>query len=612
MSTIEHQNQSRTFQNPFVVESPEKLSPQQIVDLFIRRYTQLDTVQQRRHTFIWGSRGSGKSMMLRYLEPRCQAIDHGGMQAFLDTNEPFLAVYCPCKEGHFNKSELKHLDEYSALIITEHMINLTIADRLVNCLHVQMPTELFQEGECRGFTERVSRLFDNASIAASLEEASQSTDIDDDPLVWLQNLIAIENRKVNTFLRLNALRGGGFIYEGATSGYHDFLVPLTKAVQDIASLASVPVYVLLDDADRLTKEQQTILNTWVANRDQAHLCLKISAPREGYDTFLTRSGGLIQQPHDYSEVDVEELYTRSKSDYYRKVKLIAERRLELAGAPTRTIEEYLPADAGERDLLKTIRRETAQEWERVGKPQDLSDYVDRYSIPRLFQRLSAAKRPKSYAGFDNLVDLSSGVVRDFLEPCYLMFSACISKGMDMTSVKAIPPFIQNEVIRKYSEDFLLTKFEDIRNDLPPEDWMQWDALRTLIESFGRLFYERLHDPKAREARMFSFTVRGQVVPELDSILRLGVRYRYLQMGTYSTKEGGGREKWYILNRRLCPMYKLDPTGFAGRVSITPEFLKLAVEDPASFTRLRLKKRDADEQDASEEQLAFAFDEEGAE
>lgn len=193
-----------------------------------------------------------------------------------------------------------------------------------------------------------------------------------------------------------------------------------------------------------------------------------------------------------------------------------------------------------------------------------------------------------------MVHLSSGVVRDFLEPCYLMFDAYLSKGHDPKSIGSIPPAIQNEVLYRYSEDFLLMRFEDIRKDLPPEDWTQLESLRTLIESLGRLFYDRLHDPEAREARLFSFTLRSQVSPDIDEVLRLGVRYRYFQLRTYSTKEGGGREKWYILNRRLCPAYKLDPTGFEGRISLTPEFLKLACENLEKFVRLRLKQ-DSDEQ-----------------
>src|SRR5262245_6891534 len=108
--------------NPFVVESPEVLSAQETVDLFVEDFTDIDTVKQRKHTFIWGSRGSGKSMMLSYLEPQCQALVSESLNGFLNQKTPFLGLYCPCKEGHLNKTEFLLLDKYTALIISEHII----------------------------------------------------------------------------------------------------------------------------------------------------------------------------------------------------------------------------------------------------------------------------------------------------------------------------------------------------------------------------------------------------------------------------------------------------------------------------------------------------------
>jgi hypothetical protein len=105
--------------NPFLVESPEKLTPRQLKALFVEEYTQIETVRQRRHTFIWGSRGSGKSMMLRYLEPQCLAIGQGDIRKVFAGGEPFLGVYCPCKEGQLNKTEFDTLDESAATVVSE-------------------------------------------------------------------------------------------------------------------------------------------------------------------------------------------------------------------------------------------------------------------------------------------------------------------------------------------------------------------------------------------------------------------------------------------------------------------------------------------------------------
>jgi len=269
--------------------------------------------------------------------------------------------------------------------------------------------------------------------------------------------------------------------------------------------------------------------------------------------------------------------------------------LEFATVPVKNIDVFLPAEAGGIALVEKRKAETREEWEKVGKPGRLRDYVYRYATARLFQYLKEHRQQKSYAGFQNMVDLSSGIVRDFLEPCYLMFNKCVAQGSDPKMIKCIPPAIQDEVLFKYSEEFILQKFDDIRKGLPTEKWTQVEALATLVASLGQLFYERLQDPEAREARLFSFTVRGQVPSDIDEILRLGAVHRYFQVRTYSKKEGGGRERWYILNRRVCPVFKLDPTGFEGRISLTPELLRLACENPEKFVRLRLRQTSISEQ-----------------
>jgi hypothetical protein len=568
------------------VESPEKLQAKDLKDLFVEKYTQIEFLKERKHTFLWGSRGSGKSMMLRYLEPQCQTLVHGNVEKFLE-KENFIAVYCPCKEGQFNKTDLKALNEDAASIITEHTLISYIVDQLVACVPTQFPDAFFDAEKSLHLAEGIMKLFDRASVVSSVEDVNRTTDFNKEPLAWLREFFAADSRKLANFLRDSSFRGGHVKYEGATTGYHDFLLPCLKNFQKISGL-SLPIYVMLDDADRLTKMQQRIINTWIANRDQVTVCFKISAQENGYSTFLTRSGGLIEQPHDYSEIDVDELYTHSKSDYENKVKLIAERRLDLSPLKTKNILELLPENPEERKLYERIREETAREWDNEGRPGRKEDYITRYAKARLFQYLKARKTEKSYAGFHNLVHLSSGVVRDFLEPCYIMFDKYRATVAEADSILSIPPGVQDDVIFHYSEEFLIRKPDQIKKDLPVEQWTLVDRLATLIESLGKLFYERLHDPEAREARLFSFTVRGNITADIQDVLNLGLTYRYFQRRSYSSKEGGGREKWYILHRRLCPVFKLDPTGFEGRISLTPDLLKIACENPTQFVRLRLK------------------------
>jgi hypothetical protein len=254
------------------------------------------------------------------------------------------------------------------------------------------------------------------------------------------------------------------------------------------------------------------------------------------------------------------------------------------------LEDYLPTDPEQDSLLAEIKIATAEEWEKVGKPGSQSDYVHRYAVPRLFRELRDTKKRRNYAGFENIVHLSSGVARYFLEPCYLMVDSLLSQGRKTEVKEQIPPAVQQDVLYKYSEEFILD-LEKIRKDLDPKKDSVLDRLGILLNSLGRLFYENLTNVQSREARLFSFTVRGDLSADAREVLDLAIRYRYFQLRTYSTKEGGGREKWYVLNRRLCPVYKLDPTGFGGRLSLQSAHLDLAMRETEKFVTLRMKRGD---------------------
>src|SRR6266581_2345318 len=289
MSTLPSlkETQISSANNPFVVDSPERLTPKRIVDLFIEKFTRIGIVRQRKHTFIWGSRGSGKSMMLRYLEPQCQAIIHKGVFDYTQ-EDAFLAIYCPCKEGQINKTELQLLNTNALQTLSEHMVNMVIADRLVTCLHKQFPVGFLGTEECERFSSNVIGLFDSASIVSSLHSAGERVSRSEQPLRFLQEVFASENRKIASFLRSTSLLKKTPAYEGTTSGYHDFLLPLFRSLRNFKKLGAVPVFILLDDADRLTKAQQSIVNSWIANRDQETVCLKVSAQPDEYRTFRTR------------------------------------------------------------------------------------------------------------------------------------------------------------------------------------------------------------------------------------------------------------------------------------------------------------------------------------
>lgn len=578
-------------ENPFAVHSPDalkKVPAEDIVELFIPEHTQLDNVKERKHTFIWGPRGSGKTFMLRYLEPQCQSIEYGGIDQFFESEQPFFGVYMPCKKGEIDKTELEVLDDQASQVISEHLLNLIAGEETLSTLSDQFPEGYFEQDEAVRFTEKIAGLFDSGSIASSKESASKKYDKNEQPFDWLQELFISEKRHISHYMQELAVPGEAK-YTGATSGYHDFLLPMMSNVQELLPHDNIPIYLFIDDAFHLFKDQQEVINTWIANRDQGVVCVKVSSSRAKYETFRTTSRGMIERTHDYTEIDFEELYTREHAQYSKKVREIAEKRLEISDIPADDIEEFLPYREFEQNRLEEIKEELKQEWLEEGEPGRRSDYISRYAKARLFQELAEGKTEKMYSGFDELVHISSGVVRNFLEPCQFMINEMKRDGADPEEIDFIPPSVQHKVLKDNSEKFLQEAPEKMAKSLSQEERDYVDDLKTLVRSLGQLFYNRLHDESSREPRLFSFTINAEVEKgsDIEKVLEIGKRLRYFKRKTYSTKEGGGREDWYILNRRLAPMFKLDPTGFQGRISLTPDLLEIACEDPDEFIRRRL-------------------------
>ena len=115
-------------------------------------------------------------------------------------------------------------------------------------------------------------------------------------------------------------------YEGALCSYWDFLYPLLCEIKEFSFLPDKPIFLLIDDADNLSRSQTEILNTWVSYRTSAKISLKISTQNR-YKTFRTMSGITIDTPHDYSEISIGTIYTSSKKKYRERIAEIVFKRL---------------------------------------------------------------------------------------------------------------------------------------------------------------------------------------------------------------------------------------------------------------------------------------------
>lgn len=567
--------------NPFAVQTPEDLTAEVVVSLFVNVFSDFSMVEKPGHTFLHGPRGSGKSMMFRYLEPDCQAARRDAVPM---PEREFFGVLLPIKKTDLNVMELARLeDKHANIVLNEHLLTVAVAARTFAAIRKARITDEgsyalalagFYKDTFRklvaqsGWDEEIPPISDGATLDTVLGE--------------MQGVCDSMYLKASNYLRRLSFTATPLPYTGPLTGYLDFMVPLVQGLRKLPFMARGPVYLLIDDADNLNQTQTRILNTWVSYRTIGDISLKISTQLR-YKSFGTAFGGTIDAPHDYSEVYISSVYTssRGKNKYLERIREIVRLRLDAAKIDV-VPEQFFPPDEVQEQKIRDIGENLRRKWEAgEGRGYRPSDDVTRYARPEFIKSLrgkSKSGSTYSYAGFDQLVHISDGVIRHFLEAASRMWSVTQASngGADVTS---IPPSIQNQIVREMA-DSLMSDFDKLELE-DAKDSVQ--KLRNLVEALGGIFQQIMLSDRS-ERRAFSIAFSDAPDEEVQRILDLGVRYGYLQRSYIGNKDGTGRTVQYIFSRRLAPRFTLDPTSFAGYQFVRNEAIRKALHSPTSLVR----------------------------
>lgn len=580
--------------NPFSVKTPETLNAEDIAKLFIDVFSDFPRLLDPEHTFLHGTRGTGKSMMLRYLEPSVQLAAQKVKQA----NElPHYAVHMPIKKANYGLSELERLDGAPYWLLSEHILTvhavIHILDSIISLSNRDKESKNANNEDWDKFCSDFIKLTQVAGSTSNICQEPKKVS-----LGGLREIFEHEYRETLRYLRKLTFGKNFFPYESALFGYVDFLLPFIQLVVELKITPSGPVFLMLDDADNLPERMQKVVNSWVSYRTTNQICLKIST-QQRYKTWRTIQGTLIESPHDYSEIDINTVYTsKNFSNYHDQVMKVVEKRLQVAGFSNTSPTDFFPKNQDQEEALIQVEEEIKSKWkEGQGVSSRISDDVTRYKISEYMKRLAKAKKTNtfSYSGFRNMVDISSGIIRFFLEPASRMYNEVIARGDSKEGIRNISYQIQDRILGDWSEEFMLTHFEGLKRT--EEDTIETivivgrngkvDRLRNLIASFGSLFQKKLLSDHT-ERRFISFMPTRNVDKDTQEVLDLAIEWGYLCRSSIGRKEGVGRNILYVFNRRLTPYFKLDPSGYAAHMSVTPEDIILAMRDPAGFVRKRFE------------------------
>lgn len=565
--------------NPFSVTSPEELTDEQMVKLFVDVFSDFSKIKLEGHTFIHGARGTGKSMMLRFLEPLVQMKSE---KLGRTSDLPFYAVHIPIKNTQLDYIEFGRLSGSSYYLLAEHMMVMHCLVKFSESLRRVCGSHC-QTKEVQMFYEGVFLKLLNLAGFAPPHQCSHTSSCYDyfSQIKDIGDSLFLEAKR---YLSLLTFRKDVLPYEGTLCGWLDFFVPLIIEAKKLSFLPDGPVFLMLDDADNLPIKMQEVLNSWVSCRTTGSICLKISTQLR-YKTFRTISGNYIESPHDYTEIDITKFYSSKTTKFYDRIHEIVNKRLSIYGIHV-DAEDFFPPNELQEQKLELIRDEIREKHARgEGRAERVADDITRYTRPEFIRRLGKSAHTYSYAGFKSLSDLAAGVVRWFLEPAAMMYGEI--ENSHIQPIPKIPCEVQDSVIKKWSESFLSTDFKKFKDSIDEsEELDRARKLYNLINALGGLFQLIVKTESLSERRIFTIMLSDEADPEVDSILKLGVEWGYFQRYTIGSKEGIGRNDRFILSRRLGPHFKLDVSGFAGNLSVTNNALKTALLSPKLFIKER--------------------------
>ena len=588
--------------NPFQYLSPERIDAKTAVDMFVDVFKDYYQVLNAGHTFIHGARGSGKSMMFRIMKSDCQTIM---LQKALH-ELPFYAIYIPVKDTSLNISELAILDKkHGGVILNEHLLSLYVSI----CIFNTLAKETFDQTCSHDSFELYNYVVNLVKAAGYQGEVSvlQEGEVASKYFQALVELctVLLDNFSVHYLSRLAV--SGNLSYNGPLCLYQNFLLHIIRRIRTLSFLPDSPLYFLVDDADELNETQTKILNTWVSYRSTQDVCFKISTQLR-YLTYFTTRGSKIDAPHDYFEVTLNQVYTsESKNRYLTNVREIVEKRLKLCGINV-TADKFFPSNKNQEEAISALVSKIREQQVAIhGDERKAYDYAYRNARPDYMTKVLTNKYTYSYAGFEQLAHLSSGIIRLFLDLAARMYTSACKRGDQVTK---IPVGVQDEEIRKYSQYFFISEFDKVIGDKciidDEESISNHKKLQNFIEAIGQSFNAILKS-NSSERRKFSFYYEGQLPNDLMKILKLGEKYGYFHGSTIGSKSGLGRSRLFVLNRMLAPYYDLDPFSFSGYLHLTHDMIRLGMMNPQAFIkRIKDKEYRGDLHEPEYQQLVLDF------
>lgn len=561
--------------NPFEYGEARKMGNDMIMNYFIEDNNYSRFLLSNKNIFLRGERGTGKSMTLLFHSFDVQHKKREGEGLSVDFSK--IGVYIECNTQLYHKPEHKIFEDviiakrYSeALFVLD--IGIKICDTLIN-VSQYIPDFLIKQVSVKKYLEYIFseqlNLYEN--VFKSLK-------------CYFNKLSKELQEKSLGHQELNKM--------DKTFSFSSTIIPIFNSIDEIEELINSHFLIMIDDAQFLSSFQNEALNSWIAYRDHSKFSFKVASTKVEQPPLNTSTGIAILSGHDFIELDIE-FYEHNIESYKILAKDIIERRLRVFEIK-QSADEFFPINENMKNDLekcKIVSKEKAltvviqnpNESETDWKKR-LSNYVSKnYRVEYFRQRPAKANNPP-YSGFDTIVHLSTGVIRNLLEPCFFMYDRDVS-DLSEKALSKIEPETQSEIILSLSNkkwNFIKT---DLETKIPNCTREMACYIDNLFENLAKLFqYRLLHHNSEPRALMFTITGDKKFIEEkLEPIFKIAREATLLYTRLGVAKKESTREIYYIPNKMLWPIKGLDPVGQYARVSLKAKEIYEAAVNNISFS-----------------------------
>lgn len=543
-------------ENPFEFEGANCLSISEIIEFYSEDYNYSRFLLSPRNIYLIGERGTGKTMALLYNSIKVRYQKSKNEKQNVDFK--YIGIHVPCKSPLFDKREYLLLeDDFRASVVSEHYLVLTIASSITAAL-----------SEIPEIEESLKQL--NQELISDFE---YYLDINlDKTLTFLKSILKyVDKEVILTQKKFNNLKNDEY-YENSLT-FSSLILPLFQSLKKSPLLNESHFLLMIDDAHDLNEFQVKALNSWIAYRDHQHFSFKVASAKVNRPELITSSGGTILEGHDFTEIEMEKDFYNKDSEFSKMARNILQKRLESVNISI-NINSFFPInpefEKGLKESEEKVREEAKKKYPD-GDKKKIADYVYKYGRAEYFRNRDPKANLPPYSGLETIIDISTGIIRNLLDPCYWMFDNMLSDGKHTNSnIKFIPPSIQSQIIKNRS-DYMWSRLmlRGLDKEIGGCTKQQSERIFHFFDNLMILFRERLlkHKSLPRAIEFYISQKDERIMTEIEPLFVIAQKAQLLYTRIGSGKDSGKKEIYYIPNRMLLPTRGLDPKGQYDRVGL---------------------------------------------